>query len=740
MSDPVVSIANMRIREIVLQEILAAGSSGAGAEELESALRDELGEAPAVGDIDAVLATLKREGEAVLWARRWRAIRTTPWVVGMLRRSGRLLEVVAREGGGRFVIPATRTKGALPGDLVLVRPERPKRGHQRQALEASVLEILRPRSRRFVGCLVAGKRGPELIAWDSQNAPAIGSLEVGEARVGEWVVVEVGKPGVRRTQRSPVAPTLSARVVERLGALEDASADVRVVCRHHRLEQDFPPAVLEEAEALARRGVVLDAGRTDRRDEMIVTIDGADAKDFDDAIQISRTKAGWSVGVHIADVSHYVRPGSAIDAEAKRRGTSVYFPEEVVPMLPAVLSDDLCSLRPDVDRLVVSVSMEIDPAGVVRSRRFERSVIRSRRRLTYDQAQVLLEDPERDSELRETFEGAREVLRILRSAREARGSLDVDLPAVRVHLDDASRLSALKVQDRLDAHRLIEELMILANRVVAEALDGAGRAVLHRVHDAPDAEDLEDLRRALMALGGVELEADDEVGPALLQRWVAAIADGPLADAAAMRALKAMKRAVYMPESRGHWALGLTHYLHFTSPIRRYPDLIAHRQLVAEIAGDPAPPGSGELEMLGKALSTAERTAEAAEREVSSWKRIRALVGREGETFGVTVTDVQNFGAFVRLDSEWVDGLIPAWAFGEGPWKAVRAGTVLKQLRGPARVRLGDRFDARLTRVDLIKRQVDLEPVGSGNRTPERRVPQEGRPRGGGVRKEKRRK
>jgi ribonuclease R len=728
------------LREILFGRILEGGSAGASVDDLLAAVQAELGAEPAVGALDAELEALKAEGEVVLWARHWRAIRTTPWLVGLLRRSGRLLEVVARHGGGRYVVPATRTKGALPGDLVLVRPERAKRGRQRQALEASVLEVLKPRSRRFVGCLVAGKRGPELVAWDFQNSPAIGSLEVGEAKPGEWVVVEVGKPGVRRTQRSPVAPTLAARVVERLGSLEDASADVRVVCRHHRLGQDFPRAVLEEAELLARRGVELEPGRADRRGELVVTIDGADAKDFDDAIQISRSKVGWSIGVHIADVGHYVRPGSAIDAEARRRGTSVYFPEHVVPMLPAVLSDDLCSLRPEVDRLVVSVSMEIDTAGAVRSRRFERAVIRSRRRLTYDQAQVLLENPEGGGELRETFEGAREVLRILRSAREARGSLDVDLPAVRVHLDDASRLSALKVQDRLDAHRLIEELMILANRVVAEALDGAGRAVLHRVHDAPDAEDLEELRRALMALGDVELEADDEVGPATLQRWVAAIPDGPLADAAAMRALKAMKRAVYMPESRGHWALGLPHYLHFTSPIRRYPDLVAHRQLVAEISSEPAPPGSGDLEMLGKALSTAERTAEAAEREISSWKRIRALAGREGEVFGVTVTDVQNFGAFVRLDSEWVDGLIPAWAFGEGPWKAVRAGTVLKQLRGAARVRLGDRFDARLTRVDLIRRQIDLEPVDGGNRTPEKRVRPEGRPRGGGVRKEKRRR
>jgi ribonuclease R len=449
-----------------------------------------------------------------------------------------------------------------------------------------------------------------------------------------------------------------------------------------------------------------------------VTIDGDSARDFDDAISVERlADGGFVLGVHIADVAHYVREGGVLDLEAYRRGTSVYFPERAVPMLPETLSNGLCSLRPGVPRLAVSVLLEMSGAGEVRSRRFAETVICSRRRLTYSEVRRLLEEPEPSDEgeygeVLGALRQAHELMTLLHRRRLARGSIDFDLPEGDVILDLDGVTVGVRPGERTVAHRIIEEFMIAANEAVAAELEGRDAPALYRIHEEPDRGRLEELRELLKPLG-IPLEVDVEhLHPTVLQEVLRRVEGHREESFVATLVLRAMKRALYFPESRGHYALSSRHYTHFTSPIRRYPDLLVHRQLKAILHGEPAegPPEEllrERLPTLADHTSATERRAERAERLLLQWKVVRFLQGREGEEFSGRVTGVQPYGLFVQLTDLYVDGLLPIANLVDDYYEFRPELHRLEGRKGKI-FRLADELTVALVEVDLLRRGLVL--------------------------------
>jgi len=418
--------------------------------------------------------------------------------------------------------------------------------------------------------------------------------------------------------------------------------------------------------------------------------------------------------VHVADVSFYVRPGDTIDLEAQTRGTSVYFPDRVYPMVPERLSDDLCSLRPGEDRLVQSVVIDFDRKGEVTGTRFADGVIRSAARLTYTQVADLLEGREARAPL------SRGVAAMLRSAevlrdrlekrRRARGSVDFDLPAPTILLDVEGVMTGIKIEPRNRAHRMIEEFMLAANEAVATWLSAHNVPSLFRIHDNPDPLKIEGLAAFAKSLGLTLKTGRLGVRPGDIQRLLDDAEGLPAYPVVTQLSLRSMKQARYSPEDSGHFGLAAPHYLHFTSPIRRYPDLVVHRALRA--ARHKAKPAlRGDLEALAESCSKLEREAESAERELLDWKKVKFLRGREGEAFAGVVTGVARFGVFVQLDGGIAEGLVRIERLGQ-EW--FDFDPVRHELRGSATgsvFRLGDALRVRVERVDAVLRRVDLVPI-----------------------------
>jgi ribonuclease R len=579
----------------------------------------------------------------------------------------------------------------------------------------------------LVGTLAAGPAGTRarsrrrwLVPFDPRLAvelpvePAAAAASIPE---GQYVQVEVVRPGGAEPR---------GRLLEVLGDPEDPGVDVEVVLRHHLIPEHFPREVLAAAAALpADPPAGPDGrwpGREDLRGQVVVTIDGESARDFDDAVSIERRPEGtYRLGVHIADVANYVAEGSVLDREARLRGTSVYYPERVVPMLPEELSNGLCSLRPEVPRLTLSAFLDIDRDGAVVGRRFAETVIRSARRLTYGEVRRLLEEPRAEDAaaygaVLPALRDLGELAAVLHEARDRRGSLDFDLPEGNVELDTDGVVVGILPAERNVAHRLIEELMIAANEAVAYELVRRGVPALFRVHEAPGRERLEELAELLRPLGiplggpGADL---DNLPPAALQqvlRQVAGRPDGPFLTALVLRTLQ---RAVYSPECRGHYALASGYYTHFTSPIRRYPDLIVHRQLKALLHGAPtAVPAAEDLEDLAEHTSFTERRAEQSERDLLQWKKVRFLAGRAGERFAGHVTGVQPFGLFVLLDGLYVDGLVPVRTMADDFYLFEPEAHRLVGERGGRIFQLAAAVEVELLGVDLRHRSLDLRIAG----------------------------
>ncbi|MEO6052672.1 MAG: ribonuclease R [Chthoniobacterales bacterium] len=525
------------------------------------------------------------------------------------------------------------------------------------------------------------------------------------------------KPGDKVVARLDAWPSRhinpEGTIIEVLGTTGTPGVDMLSIIRKHRLPVEFPPEVIKEASDIPSK--IPDAElkrREDLRGRMIITIDPDDAKDYDDAIEVQRTSKGWSVGIHIADVSHYVLPKSELDKEAVSRGNSVYLVDRVVPMLPEVLSNGICSLKPDEDRLAFSVMAELTKQGKIHSVRFAKTVIRSAARLTYKQAYALLKDAP-NTPVAERVHTAWELAAILRKNRFTRGSLDLDFPEIKVWLDENGKPIKLEKIENDPSHQLIEEFMLLANECVAREIHIKRQPSIYRVHETPDPDRLNEFRDLAIGHG---IQIGDLNNRDELQRLLARVKGTPEEAAMKIGLLKSLKRARYATEPLGHYGLAKKDYTHFTSPIRRYADLIVHRSLEHLIGRTKVGPSSQDLGKIADHISTTERVAAEAEKESVRCKKLEyfndQITHRKGQTFKAVIMDVRNFGFFVELPDYLISGLVHVSSLDDDFYihDAVLNRIVGRRTRRIFKV--GDELDVVVARVDTFKHQIDFRMAG----------------------------
>jgi ribonuclease R len=716
-------------------------------------------------------------------------------------------------------IPRDGIEDAMHGDHVLVRIQRVSGSGDTQRAEGRVIRVLGRAHPTVVGLFRYGPRGNTVLPYDARMQHAIeippgmeltpglakklgfsGADErsVRGRRVPRMEELDGAVVNVEllRYPKGGAAPT--GRVIEILGRPGELGVDTEIIIRKHHLPHVFPAEVMREAEQRALPVSEAErAGREDFRRLPIVTIDGETARDFDDAVYVERrADGGWHLQVHIADVAHYVRTLTAVDGEARSRGTSVYFPDRAVPMLPEALSNGMCSLKPREDRLVMSALMEFDAAGRMRSARMTPGIIKSAERMTYTNVNKVLEgDAEATAlyaPLAHHFRDMKELALLLNARRNEHGSIDFDLPEPVIEFDDQQRMINITRSERNIAHRLIEEFMLAANRAVAGYLLNRGIPALHRVHEKPDARkvlEFEELARAFGYSLGVEnlqqreiavrhgrvpspakagrpdsygkgrergmrvalpgAAEDLRITPQHYQRLVRKVAGKPEERIISYLMLRSLKQARYAADPLGHFALGFDEYTHFTSPIRRYPDLIVHRVLKWALEhpqgaapGTPQVPrdaeavvySHGQLEEIAAETSEAERRANGAERELMDWKTAQFMEEHLGEEYDGLIISVQKYGCFVELFEVFVEGLLPINALEEATGARCmyrekdhaivampssdkrRGGASAGRGRGAKPKQLiwqhGDRVRVRAERIDPMRRRVEFALAG----------------------------
>jgi ribonuclease R len=608
------------------------------------------------------------------------------------------------EGGSDVFVPGDSLGSGMDGDRVLVRIEGRPRG---RSPEGRVIRVVERARETVVGTLHRQKRLSFVVPLDRRlhREVLISRADRSEAEEGDVVVVRLLTFGDARTRPSGT--------IERvLGPLSDPGVDVLAIAHGFGLALDFPDEVVRAAEDAAEaRAPDPGPGRIDRTALLSFTIDPADAKDHDDALSIEWLADGrWEVGVHIADVSHFVLPGSAVDEEALARGTSVYLVDRAIPMLPAVLSSDVCSLLVEAPRFALSLFMTMDAEARVRERRYERTTIRCRHALSYEDAQEILEGrgsggKELDAALRALDDLARK----LRETRSARGALDLDLPEAKVVLDREGLPVDIQRRERLESHRLIEDFMILANEVVANDLVARELPGLFRVHEPPSAEKVEELSEVLAPLG-LEMPRRKSLKPKDMQALLKAGRNPEERSLVSSLVLRTLTKARYEPENLGHFGLASGGYVHFTSPIRRYPDLVTHRAIAAAFAeGAALPEGTEEgLQAVADWSSLREQGAEEAERATVALKKVEFMERHLGEVFTGRVSGVVPFGIFVTLEDYFVDGLVHVRSLEDDFYRYSPKDYALVGERRGRRYRLGDRLEVQVSRVDKEARHIDF--------------------------------
>ncbi len=612
------------------------------------------------------------------------------------------------DGGDDLYLYPKEMRALFHGDRVVARVTGKDR---RGRLEGAVVEILERSTKSVVGRLYS-ESGVGFVVPDNKRLThdvIIPSDRLGGADQGQIVVAEITDQPTKRTQ--PIG-----RVTEVLGEHMAAGMETDISIRAHDLPVHWPPEVEQAISAFGEEvPEAAKAGRTDLRGLPLVTIDGADARDFDDAVFCERKPKGWKLLVCIADVSAYVTPESALDKEGFERGNSVYFPDRVIPMLPEVLSNGLCSLNPKVDRLCMACELYVSRDGKVTRTRFFEAVMRSHARLTYDQVAAMLveEDAELSEQHAELLPHLHELYAMyqaLLEARAARGAIDFDTVETKFVIDDSGRISSIEPTVRNDAHRIIEECMLAANVAAARLFQRKKMPALFRIHETPKEEKLSDLREFLAELG-LNLPGGNKPTAKDYGTLLDAVRGRPDFHLIQTVLLRSMQQAMYSSDNVGHFGLAYEAYTHFTSPIRRYPDLVVHRIIKHILAGGTAADldySKPELQQVGEHCSGTERRADEATRDVEHWLKCEFMRDKLGEEFDGTITSVQGFGLFVELDGVYVDGLVHITALDNDYYHFDPVGHRLTGERTGQVYRLGDRLRVKVAAVNLEDRKIDF--------------------------------
>lgn len=623
----------------------------------------------------------------------------------------------AEDGGdvpSDYFVPPGKTMGALEGDLVEIKIQPGRRGDD----EAVVTEIIQRSRRQFTGTFRYSGKSPVVLL---DGVPYPHPVSVGDVRGmplenEDKVFVELvefpdedGNGG-------------EAVILERLGSSKNPAIDTLTIMRQYALPDEFPGEVLDAARQQSDQfsDEQVPEGRKDLTDLLTITIDPFDARDFDDAISLQREEGRWRLWVHIADVSHFVPVGGAIDEEARNRATSVYLPDRVVPMIPEIISNHLASLQPEKMRLVKTVEIEMLDDLTITHTEVHNAAIHSDQRFNYEQVDQFLaeplEDGKRKSHVEKWGDPACELLtqmhRLAMQMRKARfkgGSLSMDMPDIKLDLDRSGKVKGAHRVEHTESHQIIEEFMLAANQAVAAWLDDQGLNFLHRIHPPPERRKLRQLTNFVKDIG---IKVDNVESRFEIQKVLDTVAGTPLEDAVNFAVLKSMNKAVYGPQPDGHYALDMQHYCHFTSPIRRYPDLTVHRLVQRLIDGEKTPDESfGMLLKLGHHCSDMERNAQKAERELIELKLLYFLSKHIGDTMGAVVSRAFADGLHARCLKLPVDGFIPVTSLPKDKYRFERRGNMLVGFKDGNRYRLGDQLTVKIAKVDLQDRQLYLDVI-----------------------------
>jgi len=679
------------------------------------------------------LRKLERDGKiACIKASRYVLTSDADLIPGRIRmnRAGKGFLAPDDSSLPEIAIAESATGTALHEDRVLVR-RKPRSKYFRDGDQdtGTVVRILERGRNRIVGTLHQGRASLHVVPDDPRIPHDIlvpPARDVGRpARIGDKVVVELREWEWRNS--SP-----EGEIVEVLGAPDAEGVDMLSVLRQYDLPLHFPKDVLAEAHAIGSVVHERDlADRLDCRAHNVITIDPDDAKDFDDAICLERISHDqWRLWVHIADVSHYVKPGTALDEEAKKRGNSTYLVDRVIPMLPEALSNELCSLKPDVDRLTKCVEFLVSNDGRVLNTKFHAAVIHSQRRFTYAQVLEILRREPADDSIEQMLHHAHQLAQKIRRHRFKNGSLDLDFPETKIRLDEQGKILRIEKNENDESHQLIEEYMLLANEAVATRLMSLRTPAVYRVHEEPDLRRLNDYRQEVLAH---HVQCGNLNQAAEIQKLLAKLGTLPIGPALKIGFLKSLKRACYSVEPLGHYGLAKKKYTHFTSPIRRYADLVVHRALF-----DKKPASTGSLKEIADHISVTERNSADAERDSKDVK-LYAFLNAQLESgdpvkYPALVTDVRNFGFFVDVTGLAMSGLVPLSTIEDDFYVFDEARRNLVGRRTRRVIKLGDRLDVQVARVDSVKKQVDFclavekRQPGAQRPAPQRQFPQRSQP------------
>ncbi|WP_281252006.1 ribonuclease R [Methylobacillus rhizosphaerae] len=609
-------------------------------------------------------------------------------------------------GGDDLFLSPREMAQVIHGDRVMVRPAGVDR---RGRPEGRIVEVLERGTRTLVGRVISS-HGVTIVAAEdkrvNQDILIPYHMDMG-AKDGQVVMVELTE------QPSPHAKPVG-KVIEVLGNYADSGMEIEIALRKHHLPHEFSEAALKQAKKYPVQVRASDwKGRVDLRDLPLITIDGETARDFDDAVYCEPQGKGWRLVVAIADVSFYVRPGDGLDKDAYERGNSVYFPRRVIPMLPEALSNGLCSLNPDVERLCMVCDMQVSSTGSIKQYKFYPSVMRSKARMTYTKVFDMISNPEGELAVEYAWlmphvQHLYTLYKTMLAAREKRGAIEFESNETLMVFNDNGKIERIDAVVRNEAHRLIEECMLAANVCAADFLGKNEHPALYRIHDGPTEEKLEALRTFMgefgFGLGGGDTPHAKDYG-----RLLAQIKGRPDEQLLQTVLLRSMQQAVYSPDNIGHFGLAYEAYAHFTSPIRRYPDLLIHRAIKAVLNGEKYK--AGDWQELGKHCSMTERRADDATRDVEAWLKCYYMQDKIGEEFDGTVAGVTSFGLFVALDGVYVEGLLHVTELGNDYFNYDKVRHEMLGERTGVRYRLGDRLRVKVNRVDLETSRVDFSLV-----------------------------